>query len=122
MEELGSGGTRKTGREKKIHGEEQCIIELEDSDVPAEMDANLPLTSFPEFRESSAQTTEADVRLANQEAEFEIDEFDGEIGDEWDWGDKSEKMWGEVALAPGATTEKRDEWVVIGSWGEDERL
>ncbi|RAL64986.1 hypothetical protein DID88_001576 [Monilinia fructigena] len=85
MGELGLRGKRKTGGGKRAREEEEeeRIVELEDSDVPGEMDASLPLTSF---RESSAQTTESDVLPAKQEPEFEIDEIDGEIGDEWDWG------------------------------------
>lgn len=114
-------GTRARGGDDKVHDEEERIVEGADPDVGADADAagvGAPATSSPAFQEGAAR---AGGRAGEPEPEFERDEFDGEIGDEWDWGDKSEKMWGEVALAPGVTTEKRDEWVVIGSWGEDER-
>ncbi|KAF7879437.1 hypothetical protein EAF04_000633 [Stromatinia cepivora] len=35
---------------------------------------------------------------------------------EWDLSEENERIWGEVALAPGVTTAKEDEWVVLGSW------
>ncbi|KAJ8065372.1 hypothetical protein OCU04_006060 [Sclerotinia nivalis] len=35
---------------------------------------------------------------------------------EWDLSEENGRIWGEVALAPGVTTAKEDEWVVLGSW------
>lgn len=45
---------------------------------------------------------------------------DIDIDDEWHWGTQKEKIWGEVALAPGETSGNRDLWVMVGPSGEDD--
>ncbi|KAF7949224.1 hypothetical protein EAE96_008391 [Botrytis aclada] len=39
-----------------------------------------------------------------------------ELDEEWDWAEESERVFGEVALAPSFGCQTGDEWIVVGSW------
>lgn len=68
--------------------------------------------------EPEPETVEPEAAFYNAQEEISDEDFDYSIDpdEEWDWGKESERMWGEVALAPGDTCNNKDMWVVIGSW------
>ncbi|QSZ30673.1 hypothetical protein DSL72_000231 [Monilinia vaccinii-corymbosi] len=112
--EVGVVGRNKTGG----YGDGDEMV-AKDSNGPEEMvktNIHHPLKSHQDSPITKASPT-ASYPLEKDELDDEL--LDG-ILDEWDhWRDENPKTWGEVALAPGFTADGRDEWVVIGSWGED---
>ncbi|KAF7901647.1 uncharacterized protein EAF01_006946 [Botrytis porri] len=51
-----------------------------------------------------------------EEPEKLTDNIHLDLDEEWEWAEESERVFGEVALAPSFGCQTGDEWIVVGSW------
>ncbi|KAI9645978.1 hypothetical protein NHQ30_005416 [Ciborinia camelliae] len=124
---------------KQINKFEADAVKSEDKYEFAEQveiaEVKRPLTSISSVQNSPStqsqvtkkeeEITQTEIKIVELEEAFEMvqkelenEDSHEDIRDGWDWAEENEKMWGEVALAPGATALGPDEWVVVGSWGK----
>ncbi|TGO45370.1 hypothetical protein BCON_0399g00050 [Botryotinia convoluta] len=98
-------------------GEEVQIAELPERHLEAPIkEANF---TPPEPKSHELQATPPNSAYAPEETpppEKLTDNIHLDLDEEWEWAEESERVFGEVVLAPSFGCQTGDEWIVVGSW------